>query len=64
MYGAIWRAFPGPWPVKLFLSLLLIAAVLYALVFWVFPWIDSLLEVEADITVGMAALGATGPTRS
>lgn len=56
MYGALWHALPGPWPVKLVIVLALVAAIVYALITWVFPWIDSLLApAESDITVGMAA---------
>ncbi|MDJ1371256.1 hypothetical protein [Gulosibacter molinativorax] len=55
MYGALWRAIPGPWPVKLLVYLALIAAVLYALVTWVFPWVDAniVLPNTQDITVSM-----------
>lgn len=64
MYGALWRGIPGPWPVKLLVMLLLIAAVLYAMVTWVFPWVDeTFLKTDDDITVGMqlVALGAWRP---
>lgn len=61
MYGALWRALPGPWPVRLLFMLILLAAVLVALVIWVFPWIDSTFFEEPDITVG--ALAATGILR-
>ena len=54
MYGALWRVLPGPWPVKLVLLLVLVAAVLVALVQWVFPWADSWLTPDPDITVGLA----------
>lgn len=58
MYGALWRVLPGPWPVRLLLMLILVAAALAALVIWVFPWIDSTFFEEPDITVG--TLAATG----
>lgn len=41
MYAGLWRILPGPWPVKLLLLLVLIAAVLYGLFFFVFPWVAS-----------------------
>ncbi|MGO1543709.1 MAG: hypothetical protein ACTHXA_05130 [Gulosibacter sp.] len=58
MYGALWRGIPGPWPVKLLVYLLLIAAVLYALATWVFPWIDTniVLPNTQDITVAAGLL--------
>lgn len=59
MYGALWRAIPGPWPVKLLVMLALIAAVLYAMVTWVFPWVDeTFLKTGDDITVGMQLVTA------
>ena len=54
MYGAIWRALPGPWPLKLLLALVLIAAVLWAMVTWVFPWVDTFLPdllPAGDVTI-------------
>lgn len=64
MYGAIWRAIPGPWPVKLFVYLILIAAVLYALVTWVFPWVDTeiVLPNTEDITMSMGVAGSLVPS--
>jgi hypothetical protein len=37
MYGALWRAIPGPWWFKLFILLLLAAGVFLALMTWFFP---------------------------
>jgi len=50
MYGALWRVLPGPWWVKTLLLLLLVAALAYALVFWVFPWVNGLIP-STDVTV-------------
>ncbi|WP_164863420.1 hypothetical protein [Agromyces sp. LHK192] len=50
MYGALWRILPGPWWVRLLLLLVLIAAVVYALFTWVFPWVDLILN-PIDVTV-------------
>ena len=50
MYGALWRVLPGPWWVRLLIVLVLLAAVLAALVFWVFPWIDQFVTPQ-DVTV-------------
>lgn len=58
MYGSIWRALPGPWPVKLLYALIFLAAIAIALVAWVFPWIDALLMPQDGITVGDAAATA------
>lgn len=60
MYALLWHALPGPWWVRLLLLLVLVAAVLTALVIWVFPVVDALIAPE-DVTVGHAPLGSDLP---
>ncbi|WGD37358.1 hypothetical protein [Lysinibacter sp. HNR] len=43
MYAAIWRILPGPTWLKVIESLILVAAVGYALFYFVYPWVSSLL---------------------
>ena len=50
MYGALWRVLPGPWFVRLLILLVLIAAVLYGLFFFVFPWISEMVNPQ-EVTV-------------
>jgi hypothetical protein len=50
MYGALWRVLPGPWWVRVLILLVAAAAVLSALVIWVFPVIDQMLAPQ-DVTV-------------
>lgn len=50
MYSALWRALPGPWGLRLVLILVIAAAVLAALVFWVFPWVDQFV-IPQEVTV-------------
>jgi len=50
MYGALWRILPGPVWVRVILLLILAAIVLFALVTWVFPWVDHLVAPQ-DVTV-------------
>lgn len=50
MYAALWRALPGPVIVKLIILLVLVAAVLYALFTFVFPWVQTLIPVP-DATI-------------
>jgi hypothetical protein len=50
MYAALWRALPGPWWVRLLILLILAAAVLTALVLWVFPVVDQMVAPQ-DVTV-------------
>ncbi|WP_162269006.1 DUF4175 domain-containing protein [Frondihabitans sp. PAMC 28766] len=50
MYGALWRVLPGPWWLRVLILLVVAAAILFALITWVFPVVDSL--VEPNVTVG------------
>lgn len=50
MYSALWRILPGPWWLRVILLLILAAAVLTALVVWVFPYVDHLIAPQ-DVTV-------------
>ncbi|GAA1957342.1 hypothetical protein [Agromyces allii] len=50
MYGALWRVLPGPIWLRIILLLLLIAAAVYALFTWVFPWVDGIVN-PIDVTV-------------
>lgn len=50
MYGALWRVLPGPWWVRVLILLVLLALVLAALIFWVFPWVDQFVAPQ-DVTV-------------
>jgi hypothetical protein len=51
MYGALWRILPGPVWVRLLIVVVLVAAVLAALVLWVFPAVQLLIE-PPDAVVG------------
>lgn len=51
MYGALWRLMPGPLWLRIILLLLLFAAVLAALGLFVFPWLNTFVNVN-DVTVG------------
>ncbi len=50
MYGALWHLLPGPLWVRIVLVLVLVVAVLFCLVEWVFPWVNTLLPIS-DATV-------------
>lgn len=50
MYAWIWRHLPGPWPVRLAISLIVAAAIVWALFIWVFPWVEETFNIN-DITV-------------
>jgi len=50
MYAALWRVLPGPVWLRVILLIVLAAAVLAALVFWVFPWVQEILP-QQDVTV-------------
>lgn len=46
MYAAFWRILPGPWWVRLLIVLVVVAAVLYGLFWYVFPWIASFVDPQ------------------
>jgi uncharacterized membrane protein len=50
MYSALWQLMPGPLWVRILLMTLLCAATLAALVFLVFPWLNTFVNVN-DVTV-------------
>jgi len=50
MYAALWRILPGPWWVRVVILLALAAAVLYALFWFVFPWVSTVVDPQ-DVTV-------------
>jgi len=50
MYAWIWRHLPGPWPVRVGLSLVLAGAVVLLLFTVVFPWAEHALPF-VDVTV-------------
>ncbi|MFI8592815.1 hypothetical protein ACIGCK_00060 [Microbacterium sp. NPDC078428] len=50
MYAALWRVLPGPWWVRLLILLVLAAAIVYVLFFYVFPVVGLWLTPE-EVTV-------------
>jgi hypothetical protein len=50
MYGALWGVLPGPWWVRVLILLVVFAALLFACVTWVFPYIDHFIA-PTDSTV-------------
>lgn len=52
MYAALWRVLPGPWWLRMIFVLILAAAVVYALFFWVFPAIAPFFAPGEESTVG------------
>lgn len=50
MYAALWHVLPGPCWVRLLIVLVIAAAVLYGLFFYVFPWASDLLYPQ-EVTV-------------
>ena len=51
MYAALWRVLPGPWWVKLFILLVVIAAIVYALMFYGFPWVSQYITPPQEATI-------------
>ncbi|MBX3195826.1 MAG: hypothetical protein R2717_01760 [Schumannella sp.] len=50
MYGALWRILPGPWWVRVLILAVVVAALLFVCVQWVFPALD-LMIAPTDSTV-------------
>lgn len=50
MYGALWRLLPGPVWFRIILLLILIAVTLWALVTWVFPWVETIVDNQ-EVTI-------------
>ena len=59
MYGPLWRAVPGPWPVKLLQTLLLVLAFVAACFLWLFPLVADHLPFN-DNTVTTTAPTSPG----
>ena len=51
MYAALWRILPGPLWLRLLLLLALLAAALYSLITWGFPWVNTIVDNQ-EVTVG------------
>ncbi|MGU3645139.1 hypothetical protein ACLBXX_09235 [Microbacterium sp. C23T] len=54
MYAGLWRILPGPWWVRVLILLVLIAAVLYGLLFYAFPWVSQFVNPQ-EVTVTLPA---------
>lgn len=51
MFSLLWRFFPGPVWLRVIVLLLVLAAVVYAMMFYVYPWVaEQLPEQESTIT--------------
>lgn len=50
MYAALWALLPGPLWVRILLAVALVALILFALVAWVFPWVNELIGPQ-EVTV-------------
>lgn len=51
MYAALWRVLPGPAWLRVLILLVLAAAILYGLFWYVFPWASQFINPQ-DATVG------------
>lgn len=50
MYASLWRILPGPWWVRLFIVLVVVAAIVYGLFFYAFPWFSAQI-IPQEVTV-------------
>jgi hypothetical protein len=51
MYLSLWRLLPGPVWLRILILVVLLAAVLYLLAFFVFPWVDQMTAPAQEVTV-------------
>jgi hypothetical protein len=51
MYGALWRLMPGPIWLRVVLMVLFFAVILAVLILFVFPWLNTFVNVNNN-TVG------------
>jgi hypothetical protein len=51
VYSWIWRHLPGPWPLKAFLALALVAIVVLLCFQFLFPWLEDTVPWLGDVTV-------------
>ncbi|AHI23864.1 hypothetical protein [Corynebacterium vitaeruminis] len=50
MYGLLWDVIPGPWYVKLLVTIALAVGVFFLLMEVVFPWVSTLMPYN-DVSV-------------
>ncbi len=50
MYAALWKIIPGPLWVRILIAVVAAAAVVAALMMYVFPWVDAYISPK-DVTV-------------
>jgi len=64
MYGPLWRLLPGPWQVKVLLSLVLVIIVIAVCFLWVFPAIAPYMPFNGNsVQTGLPPLTpVTSPT--
>lgn len=62
MYGPLWRLLPGPWPVKTFQALILVAGVVLVCFLWLFPAIAPLMPFNDNaVQTGSQSQGLQSP---
>ena len=62
MYGPLWRLLPGPWLVKAFQLLVLVAGVVVACFLWLFPAIAPLMPFNDNaVQTGQQSSGLQSP---
>lgn len=62
MYGALWRALPGPTWAKVLQCVALAALVVVVLFGWVFPWVAQITDLGGSASVGAPAGASLGET--
>ena len=50
MFSLLWRFFPGPVWLRVIVLLAALAALVYAMIFYIYPWVSQLLP-EPEVTI-------------
>jgi len=61
MYGPLWRALPGPWPVKLVQLVVLVLAVVAVCFLWVFPAVAPHMPFNGNTVDDRGSVSSSAP---
>ena len=61
MYAWIWHHLPGPVPLRVLLSIVLILGAIALLFVWVFPWVETQIEFDNSEVGQPVAAGSVEP---
>lgn len=51
MFSILWRFFPGPAWLRVIVLLIALVALVWTVVFYVYPWVATLLPGPSEVTI-------------